>query len=174
MGNLEYISQTNNNADHIPREDKWKWVDDLTVVEIVNMITVGLSSYNFRQHVASDIPVHGQFVSQDNLKTTQYIRLLDNWSHDHLMRLNKSKTKIMIINFTRKYKFATRIQLQNENIQIVNHAKILGTIISDQLTWDANCEAIIKKCNMRLQLLRVVASFGTDPKIMKLIYMQYP
>ena len=26
---------------------------------------------------------------------------------------------------------------------------------------------------MRLQLLRVVASFGTDPKIMKLIYMQY-
>ena len=109
LGNLEYISQTNNNADHIPREDKWKWVDDLTVVEIVNMITVGLSSYNFQQHVASDIPVHGQFVSQDNLKTTQYIRLLDNWSHDHLMRHNKSKTKIMIINFTRKYKFATRI-----------------------------------------------------------------
>ena len=26
---------------------------------------------------------------------------------------------------------------------------------------------------MRLQLLRVVASFGTDPKVMKLIYMQY-
>ena len=41
-----YLVQTNNNADHIPREDKWKWVDDLTAVEIVNMITVGLSSYN--------------------------------------------------------------------------------------------------------------------------------
>ena len=94
-------------------------------------------------------------------------------AHDHLMKLNKSKTKIMIINFTRKYKFATRIKLQNENIQIVNTAKILGTIISDQLTWDANCKAIIKKCNMRLQLLRVVASFGTDTHIMKLIYMQY-
>ena len=102
------------------------------------MITVGLSSYNFRQHVPSDIPVHGQFVSQDNLKTTKYISILDQWSQDHLMKLNKSKTKIMITNSIRTFKFATRIMLQNENIQVVNTEKILGTIISDQLTWDAN------------------------------------
>ena len=173
LGNIEYISQTNNNADHIPEEDKWKWIDDLTVIEIVNLITVGLSSYNFRQHVASDIPVHGQFVSAQNLKTDKFISVLDQWSHDHLMKLNKSKTKIMIINFTKRYQFATRIKLHNENIQQVTQAKILGTVITDQLTWDANCLAIIKKCNMRLQLLRVVASFGADPQVMKVIYMQY-
>ena len=94
-------------------------------------------------------------------------------SHDHLMKLNKSKTKIMIINFTKKYQFASRFKLQNENIQQVTQAKILGTVITDKLTWDVNCAVIIKKCHMRLQLLRVVASFGTDPKVMKLRYMQY-
>ena len=31
---------------------------------------------------------------------------------------------------------------------------------------------IVKKCNMRLQLLREVASFGTDVRMMKLIYIQ--
>jgi hypothetical protein len=173
LGNIEYISQTNNNADHVPSEDRWKWIDDLTVVEIVNMITVGLSTYNFRQHVASDIPVHGQYVSSDNLKTSKYVRLLDQWSHDHLMKLNKSKTKIMIINFTKKYQFATRVKLQNDNIQQVTQAKILGTVFTDKLTWDVNCSVIIKKCHMRLQLLIVVASFGTDPQVLKLIYLQY-
>ena len=89
------------------------------------------------------------------------------------MKLNKLKTKIMIIHFTKKYQFATRLKLQGENIQQVKQAKILGTVITDQLTWDANCAAIIKKCYMRLQLLRVVASFGADTQVMKLIYMQY-
>ena len=67
LGNWEYLSQTNNNANHIPVEDKWKWVDDLTTLEIINLIAVGLASYNFRQHVPSDIPVHGQYVKPENL-----------------------------------------------------------------------------------------------------------
>ena len=47
IGNWEYLSQTNGNADHIPEEDMWKWVDDLTTLEVVDLITIGFSSYNF-------------------------------------------------------------------------------------------------------------------------------
>ena len=46
-GNWEYLSQTNNNADCEPPEDRWKFVDDLSTIEIVNIICVGLASYNF-------------------------------------------------------------------------------------------------------------------------------
>ena len=49
---------------------------------------------------------------------------------------------------------------------------MLGTILSDDLSWDANCAQIVKKCYSRMQLLRKVASFGTDPHIMKTIYTQ--
>ena len=73
IGNLEFVSQTNNNADHIPPDNRWKLVDDLTTVEVINMITIGLTSYNFRHHVASDIPVHGQFVNHENLLSQHYI-----------------------------------------------------------------------------------------------------
>ena len=173
VGNLEYLSQTNNNSDHIPPEDRWKWVDDLSTLEVINMITVGLSSYNFKQHVASDIPEHGQFLNPSNLKTQFYINQLDSWSNMHKMKLNKLKTKYMIVNFTHKYKFATRLTLQSENIEQVHQAKVLGTILTDDMTWGPNCKAIVKKCNMRLQLLRQVSSFGTDPMVMKLIYIQY-
>ena len=136
------------------------------------MIKVGLASYNFRQHVASDIPIHGQYVEPQNLKTQEYINTLDTWSDSHRMKLNEKKTKIMIINFTNKYQFTSRMKLRGSNIEQVREAKVLGTVISDDLSWTKNCSRIIKKCNMRLQLLRQVASFGTDKSMMKQIYTQ--
>ena len=84
----------------------------------------------------------------------------------------EKKTKILLLNFTKKYQFATRLKLKGTNIEQVSEAKILGTIVSDTLCWDANVTRIIKKCNMRMQLLRQVAKFGADPQIMKLIYIQ--
>ena len=82
------MSSTNNNSDHIPSKDRGKWVNDLTAVEVINMINIGLSSYNFRQHVASDIPVHGQYVDPQNLKTQKYIATLDACSEENKMQLN--------------------------------------------------------------------------------------
>ena len=64
------------------------------------------------------------------------------------------------------------MKLNNNNIQQVKEAKILGTIISYNLLWNKNCENIVKKCNARMQLLRVVASFGTSKEIMNMIYVQ--
>ena len=125
--------------------DRWKWVDDLTTIEIVDLITVGLSSYNFREHVASDIPMHGQFVAPENLKTQKYSSTLDTWSTEHKMKLNKKKTTIMLINFTKKYQFSTRLKLNDTNIEQVKNIKVLGTILSDDLSWDANCYAISRQ-----------------------------
>ena len=76
------------------------------------------------------------------------------------MVINQKKTKAMVFNYTDNYKFTTRLQLKGENIQIVNNMKILGTIVNDRLSWDDNCQHIIKKVNARMQLLRGVQSFG--------------
>ena len=56
LGILEYLSQSNNNADMVSQKDRFKFVDDLTALEVVNLLSVGLTSYNIRQHVPSDIP----------------------------------------------------------------------------------------------------------------------
>ena len=88
------------------------------------------------------------------------------------MQLNVAKTKVMLITFTKNYQFVSRFKLNDSTLEQVKEAKILGTIISDSLSWNANCARIVKKCNMRLQLLREVASFGTDVRMMKLIYIQ--
>ena len=51
----------------------------------------------------------------------------------------------MIFNYSRKYKFSTQVSLENENIETVKEAKLLGTIITDDLKWNKNTAAIVKK-----------------------------
>ena len=162
LGNWEYLSQTNNNADFIPEEDKFKFVDDLSTLEIINLLTVGLSSFNMRNQVPNDIPVHGQFIDGNKLKSQDYLNKLNQWSENQRMIINQKKTKAMVFNFTDNFQFSTRIQLKNENIEFVNQMKILGTIINQNLSWDENCQHLIKKVNARMQLLRNVKSFGAS------------
>ena len=69
LGNIEFSSQTNHSADCVPEDDRFKWVDDLTVLEKINLINIGLCSYNFKQHVASNIPIHGQYIHNKDLQT---------------------------------------------------------------------------------------------------------
>ena len=66
----------------------------------------------------------------------------------------------MIINFTDKHQFTTRLQLKGENIDVVNKMKMFGTIINDKMTWDEDCSFLIKKCYACMQLLRNVYSVG--------------
>ena len=61
------------------------------------------------------------------------------------MILNQKKTKVMISNFTDKYQFWTNIDLNDENLEVVKQAKILGIMISDDLKLDKNTEYLVKK-----------------------------
>ena len=67
------------------------------------------------------------------------------------MKLNEKKTKILLFNYTKNYQFATRLKLKGSVVEQVSEAKILGTIISDKLSWVSNVSRIIKKCYMRIQ-----------------------
>ena len=79
----------------------------------------------------------------------------------------------MLINFTEKYQFSTRLQLNNENLEMVKYAKLLGVIISDDLKWDLNTNSLVKRANARMELLRKVASFTTSIEEKKNIYILY-
>ena len=42
LGILEYLSQTNDNTEFLADEDKYKFIDDLSVIDIINLVTQGL------------------------------------------------------------------------------------------------------------------------------------
>ena len=65
------------------------------------------------------------------------------------MKLNVEKTKTMIFNFTDKYQFSTRLLLDDAPLEIVDKAKLLGTIIENDLSWDENIKSLVKKAYQR-------------------------
>ena len=93
----------------------------------------------------SDIPVHNQFIPAEHLKTQKHLQKIKEWTDNQKMVLNQKKTKVMLFNFTDNYKFTTSLELNSENIEVVNQAKLLGVVITDDLKWDKNTEYLVKK-----------------------------
>ena len=58
FGIWEYLSQSNDNVNCISESERFKFVDDLSFLEIINLLSVGIASYNVRAHVPSDVLVN--------------------------------------------------------------------------------------------------------------------
>ena len=70
FGNLEYQCQTNFNTEFLTHDEKFKFVDDLSILEIINLLTIGLCSYNMKFHVAFDIQSNSTNIPAKNLNHT--------------------------------------------------------------------------------------------------------
>jgi hypothetical protein len=173
LGLLEYLSQSNDNSDCVSESDRFKFIDDLSALEIVNLLTVGICSFNLKQQVPNDVPEHNQFIPPENLQSQKWLNEINDWTLNQKMLINEKKTKCMIFNYTNKYQFTTRLTINEKPIEVINSTRLLGTIIQDNLSWDQNTAELVKKGNARMELLRKVASFCTDLEELKNIYILY-
>ena len=77
----------------------------------------------------------------------------ENWSVDNKLQLNPEKCKELRIDFKRDKQDLDAINIDNVSLEVVDHAKILGLIISDSLQWNHHVNHIIKRANKRLYCL---------------------
>ena len=90
VGGLEYLAQSNDNADVVPPEDRYKYIDDLSVLQLVLFCGL-LVDYDFHQHVASDVGINEQFLPATSFGTQHSLDYISQWTNDNLMRLNEAK-----------------------------------------------------------------------------------
>ena len=69
--------------------------------------------------------------------------------------------------------FVTDIKMKNETLEIVDDSKLLGTIISSDLSWNKNTEEIVKKANQRMRMLHAAAKFTSKISDLKTIYKMF-
>ena len=93
MGILEYLSQSNHNTDYVSNDGKFKFIDDLSILEMINILSIGIASYNFKMHVASDIPTNGYYIHNKDTKTQDFLNKICEWTTENKMELNKKKSK---------------------------------------------------------------------------------
>ena len=60
--------------------------------------------------------------------------------------------------------------IDGRTVDILQNVKFLGSVISNNLTWELNIDSIIKKPQHRLYFLRRLRSFGLTTQIMLTFY----
>ena len=170
FGILEYLSQTNNNLDFIDEDLRFKYFDDASVLEVVNLLSIGIASHNSKLHVPSHIPSHNQFIPAEYLKSQEYLANIHRWSEENKMQLNVAKSKAMIFNFTQNYKFTTDISHRSGNLEVIEETKLLGTIVTNDLKWHKNTDYLVKKANARMRLLHKISEFSAPVEDMVTIF----
>ena len=78
---------SNDNADCDDPEDRYKYIDDLSVLELV-MVTGFLREYDFYQHIASDIGIDQVYLPPDSFRTQDTLDRISAWTAKNLMKLN--------------------------------------------------------------------------------------
>ena len=73
-------------------------------MEIVNLLTIGMTSFNIRQQVPNDISEDNQYVPPENLKSQDNLNKINSWTNAHQIMINQTKTKTLISNHTNKSK----------------------------------------------------------------------
>ena len=108
-----------------------------------------------------------------NLKSQEYLNKLSEWTNNQEMMLNCEKTKYMIFNPSKNYKFNTRLSIEGRVIEQVKEAKLLGVIIRDDLSWKSNTKYVTRKAYKRMTILKNLFHFKLPIPEMVEIYCLY-
>ena len=137
LGMLSYNTGSYDNTEllDIDDEDKFQYIDDLDLLELL-ILTDVLIEYDFRAHVASDIGIGQRFLPPSATKTQSYNEGISLWTQQNLMKLNSDKSKYTLHTRT-KEDFTTRLTLDNCLIDRETATKVLGVWIQeDPSSWD--------------------------------------
>ena len=109
------------------------------------------------------LPIDKSEVHSQLLKTVKY-------AEENQMKLNLKKTKLMLFNPSRKKDFMPHFNIDDNQIELVSEARLLGVIVRSDLSWSAHVEDIVKRCNKRLWMVRRLKRLGADDWDLKEIY----
>ena len=84
IGQLSYTTGSHDNTEQlmIDEEDKYQYIDDLALLELIILADV-LIQYNFRAHVASDIAIGQRFLPPSATKSQTFHDGISNWTRQN-------------------------------------------------------------------------------------------
>ena len=167
-----FLSASNDSADHVPIEDRFKYIDDLQILELIILRGI-LQDYNTYLHVPSDIPLDHKYLDASSTNMQSYLDQIAFWTSQNLMKLNPEKSNYTI--FSRaKEDFVTRLTINGTKIDQKNVTKILGCWIQEDAGhWSINTRELVKAAYSRLSMLTKLKYTGVSKKDLFEIYFLF-
>ena len=140
-GGLEYLVQSNDNATTLDPEDRYKYVDNLSVLQLV-LLSGLLVDYNVRQHVASDIGTNMKFLPPEKYPMQGHLDYISSWTDRNLMKLNEAKCNYLVFTRTKK-NVGTRRAINDVVMNRISVTKILGVCVGVSRTFTSSFEVYL-------------------------------
>ena len=159
-GQASYIISSDDNAYHVPEDDRYKYCDDLSMLELVMLGDI-LMEYDMIQHVASDIKVGERFLDPQNCRTQENFNQVASWTSSNLMVLNEDKCDYQI--FTRaREQFAARFFANGKLLERKYVSKVLGVWLQEDGEWAKNTSELCKRSYAKMKMLTKLKYAGVS------------
>ncbi len=119
---------------------------------------------------ADDTMVIGLITDNDETAYREEVSTLSKWCQENHLSLNIDKTKELVVDYRRQSREHTPISIDKTPVERVNSFKFLGVHITEDITWSAHTDAVLKKAQQRLFFLRRLRKFGMSPSILRSFY----
>ena len=138
-----------------------KYVDDLLIAEALNMKETLINNPN---RVMPDTYHSRMGLKLDPEKSKVYKEIdnIQDYAAKNQMKVNSSKTKFMVFNPTQSFDFVPDKKLDNKTLETVESMKLLGLVVSNDLSWKLNTEYLVKKAYGRLWSIQRLANHGAS------------
>ena len=138
-----FLVASNDSAQEVNTEDRFKYIDDLEILELVLLSGI-LQDYDVESHVPSDIPLDHKYLDA-SLANLNSIAL---W-----MRLNPTICSYMTFSRSKEY-FVTHLTVNNNKIDQKHITKLFGCWVDeDAVKWNTNTKEICKSAYSRISML---------------------
>ena len=110
----------------------------------------------------------------DNTCIQESVDMVGLWTNQNDMRLNSEKCKEMIIDFSRNNSLTSGIRsvtIGEQVLERVEHAKMLGVTISNNLTWSKHVDNIVSIAGKRVYMLYQLKRAGISQLDLVKIYV---
>ena len=139
-----FMMYINNLSTPVP---SYKYVDDSTLFEICEMNSISLMQ--------------------------ESVDIAAEWTKNNDMKINSEKSKEMIISYTHGNlgNEVPNILIEGKVVERVDHVKLLGITLSNDLTWKRHVDNIVKKVGKRIYMLYQLKRAGVNQADLITIYI---
>ena len=140
-----------------------KYVDDLTVAEAIKL--KDSLEYDEDETLEKPLTYHNrtnQVLPQATSKVQKQLDDISDYAASNEMKVNQTKSKVMLFNTARKYDFTPALSIDNNKLEVIEEIKLLGVKITNDLKWDSNTKYISNKAYSRLWMLRRLKTLGAS------------
>ena len=105
----------------------------------------------------------GHILPPENNLLQFYIEDTENFASENKMVINKKKTKVISFNKSRKWDFPPELKFSDgAPIEYVPDTKLVGVILSENLSWSKNTSYICDKARQKIWMLRRMLKLDMD------------